>query len=413
MQNTRRRDHKTAEGGERCTPPPIDGVELPLLEGALAREVSRTADQCRRHGLRAEAAHAATVQQPHKMDAHERGWSAACLGHQRPLVQRSLVRVEEPSSHSGRHAERELRVSRPASAHLSENRSQPSRSPMRRESRRERESVFTRPTDLDAIVARAAASDDASSAWETGGIGGAHPGRDDARSMDDSSLEMLEDAQREAEVARQQVDHLAKQLRGAVAELELHRRHGREFKALLEESESDLCAAHEHAADLQQRLQLAQEGNRRNSDMAQQLLRHLNSTRVELKAQARRTSLLESELAASRAARTDEAAERHGASSDAEGHEGVAPDSPVSQDMSSSHVPLLARLGPRAALTPVTHEIGVQVDSGRADLLHSRMGGAKMVALQHAKELEHQSHAQRAVEAVNMEARPGAAADCA
>ena len=130
MQNTRRRDHKAAEGGERCTPPPVDGVELPLLEGALAREVSGTADQCRRHGLRAEAAHAATVQQPHKMDAHERGWSAACLGHQRPLVQRPLVRVEEPSSHSCRHAERELRVSRPASAavasaHLSENRSQP------------------------------------------------------------------------------------------------------------------------------------------------------------------------------------------------------------------------------------------------------------------------------------------------
>ena len=111
MQETRRRDHNTAEGGERRTPPPIDGVELPLLEGALAREVSGTADQCRRHGLRAEAAHAATVQQPHKMDAHERGWSAACLGHQRPLVQRPLVRVEEPSSHSGRHAERESSAS--------------------------------------------------------------------------------------------------------------------------------------------------------------------------------------------------------------------------------------------------------------------------------------------------------------
>ena len=54
----------------------------------------------------------------------------------------------------------------------------------------------------------------------------------------------------------------------------------------------------EHAADLQQRLQLAQEGNRRNVDMAQQLLRHLNSTRVELKAQARKNAQLEVGLAA-------------------------------------------------------------------------------------------------------------------
>ena len=151
--------------------------------------------------------------------------------------------------------------------------------------RHSRASVLGRPPDLDAIVARAEADD-----W-----------KDPRTSVDwaagSSSAVAVEDAQREAEIARQRAEFLEKQLKGAIAELELHKKHGREFKTLLEQSEGDLCAATEHAADLQQRLQLAQEGSRRNADMAQQLLKHLNTSRVEAKAQARRNAQLEAELA--------------------------------------------------------------------------------------------------------------------
>ena len=51
----------------------------------------------------------------------------------------------------------------------------------------------------------------------------------------------------------------------------------------------------------------------------------------------------------------------------------------------------LERFASRAMLTPVTHDVGVQVDvrSSRNDgLANSRMGSVAMLALQHARELE-------------------------
>ena len=304
-----------------------------------------------------------------------------------------------------------------------------------------RASVMGPPPDLAAIVARAErGGDGAPPSWDDTPLDGQFRGTSEPADW------MVEEAQREAEVARQQAAYLEKQLKGAVAELELHKRHGREFKQLLEQSEADLCASHEHAADLQQRLQLAQEGNRRNSDMAQQLLKHLNSTRVELKAQTRKNAQLEADLAKA----TEESAGggAPGAPSSASampqrlggdapppaagnGHEGARGkavdvsdggasgrandganklDARTSKSEAASAPPLLARLASRAALTPVTHDVGVQADlrSGR-ELASARMGNLAKLAVEHARELDRDG-AQRAMEAVNMEARPTAAA---
>ena len=308
-------------------------------------------------------------------------------------------------------------------------------------SRHSRASVFGPPPDLDAIVARAAGGD-AAHADDVEGLTSERPM---AESLGwDGGSAQLEDAQREAEVARRQAEHFEKQLKGAVAELELHKRHGREFKALLEQSEADLCAAHEHAADLQQRLQLAQEANRRNSDMAQQLLRHLNSTRVELKAAKSKNAQLQQRAAAFPTSEEDVLMLHD----DAAGHDGpptpdgagrvdgslpqgsssgsaartAATASPAAAGLgarASSQggaawqgdpppVPLLSRLSTRAALTPVTHDVGVQADLlGARGAANTRIGAVARVALQHARELDREG-AQRAVEAVNMEARPPA-----
>jgi len=325
-----------------------------------------------------------------------------------------------------------------------------------RASHRERESVFQRPPDLDAIVARAA---EASSRDEDPGSG--RWDADDFPSREDrygggggggASAAELEEAQREAEVAQQQAAHLEKQLRGAIAELELHKRHGREFKALLEQSEADLCASHEHTADLQQRLQLAQEGNRRNADMAQQLLKHLNSSRVELKAHARRVAQLEErtthleernaqlEDLMQESARGGEASGAldtllEGAALDSllEGVDGIAPaprsirpaslasgtderQSGVASSRTSiawaahgrasTSMPLLAQLSTRAALTPVTHDMGVQVDFKSTRTNPMRMGSVARIALQHAREIENAIQPQKAIEALGVEARP-------
>ena len=99
---------------------------------------------------------------------------------------------------------------------------------------------------------------------------------------------------------------------------------------------------HEATTDLSQRLQ-QQEGNRRNADMAQQLLTHLNTTRVELKAQTLRNAQLEQER-------------EEGRSSSAAGMEGS------SSAPSSVTRSLYSGITSRAALVPVTHDV-IQVDT--------------------------------------------------
>lgn len=251
-----------------------------------------------------------------------------------------------------------------------------------------RESVFTRPAHLDALVA---SLDDPGNEWD----------RCSRRESNASVLGggnavdagMLEEAQREVEVLRLQNEHVNRQLKGAMAELALHKRHAEEFKRLLETAEADLVAAHETTTDLSQRLQLAQEGNRRNADMAQQLLTHLNTTRVELKAQTLRNAQLEQEREEGRS------------SSSAAGMEGAAV-----QHHPASTQSLYSGITSRAALVPVTHDVGVQVDTkptGPASSWDAVNSRAAMIALKHAHELEKMQSGSVPQE-LAMEARPDA-----
>ena len=171
----------------------------------------------------------------------------------------------------------------------------------------------------------------------------------------------VEDLQREVQVLRMQHAHATRQLKGAVAELEVHRNHAAEYKALLELAEEDLCAAHEHVADLSQRLQLAYEGNRRNAEVAQQLLMHLNATRLELKAQACSPAEVPKDATVAKSAATPV---RHSA---------------------------------RTVLTTVTHDFGVQADllpasERRATMSTSPRDAANsrtaLIAVKHARDLE-------------------------
>ena len=140
--------------------------------------------------------------------------------------------------------------------------------------RNERESVFGRPPNLDSILATL----DAGGTFSKRGEGGdaidsrAYHASSYNTSLGEEVEARIDEAQREAEVSRLQVEHLSRQLKGAMTELALHKRHAQEFKAMLEIAETDLAASHEHAADLSQKLQIVQEANRRNADMAQQVI---------------------------------------------------------------------------------------------------------------------------------------------
>lgn len=67
-----------------------------------------------------------------------------------------------------------------------------------------------------------------------------------------------------------QKEQLQGQLRMVKNELELHKRHCAEFKAMLEISESETAEAQESGGRLSRRLQLAQEAHLRDSGMVQQ-----------------------------------------------------------------------------------------------------------------------------------------------
>ena len=72
---------------------------------------------------------------------------------------------------------------------------------------------------------------------------------------------------------------------------------------------------------------------------------------------------------------------------------------------------LLERFCSRAMLTPVTHEVGIQVNvrTDHRDLMHTRIGSVAKLALQHALELEsvHRDHEGRAAPLdLVMERRP-------
>ena len=262
---------------------------------------------------------------------------------------------------------------------------------------RPRESVFKRPTNLDDICARVEAGEPSGyEQFDDEDDGGSGRRRARAGSSEDGG--QLEDLRREMQVLQMQHAHTSRQLQGAVAELDLHKRHAEEYKELLELAEADLCAAHEHTADLSQRLQLAQEGNRRNAEMAQQLLIQLDTTRVELKAQARRevdyrmSSFRQSECKSHGAATTVASTAASTTASTA-----ASTAAPTGADASGACSPSHEWLSSRALLTPVTHDAGVQVDirpSGGAsapshqspwDISNSRVA---LIALQHARELE-------------------------
>jgi len=314
-----------------------------------------------------------------------------------------------------------------------------------RASHADRESVFAPPANLANILATI----ESGGTFSDAGTGGRYgDGYDDCMRYDDgrhghgrggdSEMEaMIDEAQRDAEVSRMQADHLGRQLKGAVAELALHKRHAQEFKAMLEAAEADLAASHEHSIDLGQKLQLAQEGNRRNADMAQQLLTHLNTARVELKAQTRKNAQLQNDLAALQ----DEGGGTSWSERFSSGSYGIASSAasvasttatsldprsgglgsgqtrlsyrpPASVGSGGGPTAALERFCSRAMLTPVTHDVGVQVErrSSRNELQNSRMGSVALLALQHARELEsvHRELTSRIAPAeLVMERRPG------
>ena len=300
-----------------------------------------------------------------------------------------------------------------------------------RASHAERESVFAPPANLADILAKVNAGtpldddddDDGRGRYDDdrGGRGRYDDDRG-GRGRGNSEMEgMIEDAQREAEVSRMQAEHLERQLKGAVAELSLHKRHAQEFKTTLEAAEADLAASHEHVTDLSQKLQLAQEGNRRNAEMAQQLLIHLNTARVELKAQTRKNAQLQNEIAALQGEGgapgdilADASSERlsQRLSEGSCGGAGLGRGGAGWRGSAASESAAVERFGTRAMLTPVTHDVGVQVDlrSVKKELTNSRMGSVAMLALQHARELEnvHRELSSRvAPTELVMERRPG------
>jgi ParB-like chromosome segregation protein Spo0J len=274
---------------------------------------------------------------------------------------------------------------------------------------------MVRPAHLDALVARVEAGSSYEDEDEGDMMNDRYGGRGRGPS-DDATAERLEDMEREQTVLRMQNEHMSRQLKGALAELALHKKHAEEFKALLELAEVDLCAAHEHSADLSQRLQLAQEGNRRTADMAQQLLMHLDTTRVELKAQTRRVELLENARATRKPGAATEQHAQPGLSSGGPSVDGaVTQASDSARDASAGPTQptgdaLLAQLSSRAALTPVTHDVGVQVDLGSASRADGKavagVANAKLIALQHAQELERINGDGSAPRELAMEARP-------
>ena len=244
----------------------------------------------------------------------------------------------------------------------------------RRDDESNRESVFERPAHLDALVASVAAG---AATVVDEYEGDSYDTRYGSRDSHESSYEMhaaaLEEAEREAEVSRLQNDHLTRQLKGAVAELELHKRHAREFKAMLEIAEADLSAAHEHSSDLSHKLKLAQEGNRRNAECASQLLTHLNTARVDLKAQTTKNEQLMLELAKARQGSSSSKSASGRSSEEVEDGCGPFPGAlpasiarglraSVGHELHDTPPLTLQRLATRTVLTPVTHDVGVQVD---------------------------------------------------
>ena len=123
------------------------------------------------------------------------------------------------------------------------------------------------------------------------------PGDDFGSSWKESQLrDQLEEAQRELEVRERQLKMEQEHSKSLRLELELKKKHCDEFRRDLELAETDLAAAQEDAGVHVHRMQQAQEASRRNSDMAQQLLTHLNSTRGDVKQKALQISQLKSAL---------------------------------------------------------------------------------------------------------------------
>lgn len=116
-----------------------------------------------------------------------------------------------------------------------------------------RESVSQRPAHLDELCAiveaggsyveMQAARDGEDSGLDDEDARWSRRGR--AQSWTDRPDEESSDMFRELEVARIQADHLHRQVRSTFAEVELHKRHASEFKALLEGAEDELSRAHE------------------------------------------------------------------------------------------------------------------------------------------------------------------------
>ncbi|KAL1528622.1 hypothetical protein AB1Y20_009960 [Prymnesium parvum] len=290
----------------------------------------------------------------------------------------------------------------------------------RADERSGRESVFTRPAHLDDVVARINAGESFADDDDED-MGGRYdarsrkvdrsgrsssersPGRDRrADRYADSKRSsmggaMLEELEREVTVMRTQNSFLEKQLAGCMQELELHKRHGREFKTLLEVAELDLAASYENYSHASDKLRQAQEASRRNSEMAQQLLTHLNSCRAELKGKTLQNERLRESLDELKAMLHDArsgVAREHGLDLKERMRESAEPSPPAGSGLfklSAMALPGEGMVITRAPHAKVTHEVAVQVDlldAGRDRPKFGRKGSVMDLSMRHKLEVE-------------------------
>lgn len=218
-----------------------------------------------------------------------------------------------------------------------------------------RESVFKRPAHLDALVANVEAG--RSSNWDRLDEEAEDEGSDDwdggvsslrSRDRGDSyTAGLLEDAQREAEVLRGMNDHMHKQLKGCMAELELHRSHAEDYKRMLEAAEEDICHVHEMLDEKTIRLETAKMALERNDKAAAKHASDLHTAHTALKAMRRRNAELDRKV---RSSGGDPGfAAGPAAASAAAASSGRDPDEELSEAAIS-------------ALIPIAHDVDVQCD---------------------------------------------------
>jgi len=281
-----------------------------------------------------------------------------------------------------------------------------------------RESLFTRPAHLDDLVARIEAGETFEDTSESRHESRYDFGRPRSRSSANDSADdadertsrcskhhleaQLEEADRDKEVMRMQIEQHRRQQKSRETELELHKKHGAEFRALLEVAEGDLAASNEKNLELSHKLQLAQEASFRNADMAQQLLTHLNSCRAELKAKSLLNEHLRKLLNEVQQRESDRST---GGEANASNGKDESLLSPRPEDSASS----LHSIS-RPVLHVLTHDAAVQVNLLASVTMprdHTRQRSIVDISQRHAQELN-LANARSAHNELAMERRPSA-----